>query len=58
LLSSLAKIAEMMNAEKLDASPILTSGQIATPGDISEISPVIPGTRKLGNTKQSIKKSG
>ena len=58
LLSSLAKIAEMMHAEKLDASPILTSGQIATPSDISEISPVIPGARNNSNKKRRIKKSG
>ena len=38
LLSSLDKIAVMMDANKLDASPILSSGPISTPEDISEIS--------------------
>lgn len=37
LLSALDKIAEMMDAKKLDASPFLSSGPISTPDDITEI---------------------
>ncbi len=42
LLSSLQRIAEMMNAEDLDAAPVLTSGAItATPQAIEEaVSPI------------------
>jgi len=58
LLSSLAKIAEMMNAEKLDASPILTSGSISAPGDIPEISPLTSVDRKNSKPGNSARKTG
>jgi len=58
LLSSLDKIAEMMNAKKLDASPILASGPISTPGDIAEISPLTSAERIDGKLKNSAKKTG
>lgn len=58
LLSSLDKIAEMMNAKKLDASPILSSGPISTPDDVSEIH---PSENRVGintNKVKPIKKTG
>jgi DNA-binding MarR family transcriptional regulator len=59
LLSSLDKIAEMMNAKKLDASPILTSGPISTPEEISEIN-LLTRCTDHGDDKinSSVKKSG
>jgi len=41
LISSLHKIAEMMDAREIDSSPMLTSGPISTPGDVSDLS--VPG---------------
>lgn len=59
LLSALDKIAEMMNAKKLDASPILTSGPISTPEEISEIN-LLTRCTDHGDDKinSSVKKSG
>ena len=50
LLSSLDKIAEMMRATYLDASPILSSGPISAPGEIPEIH-----SRNTGNSRSTIK---
>lgn len=58
LLSSLDKIAAMMDAKKLDASPILTSGPISAPGDIPEISPLTSVDRKPGKTGRTARKTG
>lgn len=58
LLSSLDKIAEMMDAKKLDASPMLTSGPISTPVTISEILPVPPEEQSRRKLKNSGRKTG
>ena len=50
LISSLHKIAEMMDVRDLDASPILSSGPISAPRNISEISPPRSRRRTKNNT--------
>jgi DNA-binding MarR family transcriptional regulator len=57
LISSLQKIAEMMDARDLDASPILSSGPISTPENISEINPPESKTRTKHKI-YTIKKTG
>ena len=57
IISSLHKIAEMMDVRDLDAAPILSSGPISTPEGISEIN--VPATRRKTNNKTgSIKNTG
>ena len=57
LISSLHKIAEMMDVRDLDASPILSSGPISTPEGISEIT-VHETRRKTSNKIRAIKNTG
>ena len=57
IISSLHKIAEMMDVRDLDAAPILSSGPISAPDTVSEISP--PGTgSKTNNKTRPIKNTG
>ena len=57
LLSALDKIAEMMDAKKLDASPFLSSGPISTPDDITEIhsskSGAVGDIKKINSAKKT-----
>lgn len=57
LISSLHKIAEMMHVRDLDASPILSSGPLSPPANISEIRPAGTGPR-MKNKPGRIKKTG
>lgn len=57
IISSLHKIAEMMDVRDLDAAPILSSGPISTPDSVSEISPPETGS-KTNNKTRPIKNTG
>jgi len=57
LITSLHKIAEMMDVRDLDAAPILSSGPISTPENISDINPP-ESSRKTNNKPRAIKKTG
>lgn len=54
LISSLHRIAEMMQARDLDASPILSSGPLAAPGSIPEINPSASGKQTSQNTRATL----
>ena len=53
LISSLHKVAEMMNAREIDSSPMLTSGPIST-GDISDLS--LAGNMDTGRSRKKRKR--
>lgn len=51
LIGALHKIAEMMDAREIDSSPMLTSGPISTPGDVTDFSVTGKGKRNRHEDK-------
>ncbi|EXJ14053.1 MarR family winged helix-turn-helix transcriptional regulator [Imhoffiella purpurea] len=50
LVASLQRIASLMDADRIDAAPVLAAGEVTAPGDaaqtLDEETPVAPGQRK------------